>query len=402
MDLNPDSITAGAEPSPRKITILGSTGSIGCNTVELIENHPGDYMIEALTANRNVKLLAEQSLRLKPNMAVLADPEGYQELKEALAGTGIEAAAGADAVVEAADMPADWVMASIVGAAGLKPTLTAVRRGATIGLANKECLVSAGEVFVNEVVSHGATLLPVDSEHSAIFQVFDFDNADRVHRIILTASGGPFRESSLDQMAKMTPEQAVAHPNWDMGAKISVDSATMMNKGLELIEAFHLFPVSGDQIEILVHPQSVIHSMVDYVDGSVLAQLGTPDMRTPIAYALAWPKRMAAQAPRLDLEKIATLTFEAPDLDRFPALRLARQALDAGGAAPTVLNAANEVAVRHFLDKNIGFLDIVRIVGETLSAAPGGRLSNLDDVAEADAEARRIAEDLVFKHPKDD
>ncbi len=401
MDVNPEPIAPKTGQSPRSITILGSTGSVGCNTVELVENNPGDYVVEALTANSNIKLLVEQSLRLKPNTAVLADPEGYQALKESLAGTGIEAAAGPDALIEAADRPADWVMASIVGAAGLKPTLTAVRRGATIGLANKECLVSAGDMFVKEVVTNGATLLPVDSEHSAIFQVFDFDNAERVHRIILTASGGPFREASLDEMAKMTPEQAVAHPNWDMGAKISVDSATMMNKGLELIEALHLFPVSGDQIEILVHPQSVIHSMVDYVDGSVLAQLGTPDMRTPIAYALAWPKRMAAHAPRLDLAEIATLTFEAPDMDRFPALRLARQALNTGGAAPTVLNAANEVAVRHFLDKNIGFLDIARIVEETLIAAPDGRLANLDDVAEADAEARQIAEDLVLKHPKD-
>ena len=401
MDVVPETIAPKTEMTPRSITILGSTGSVGCNTVELIENNPSDYVVEALTANRNVTLLIEQSLRLKPNTAVLADPDGYHALKEGLAGTGIEAAAGPEALIEAAHRPADWVMASIVGAAGLKPTLTAVRRGATIGLANKECLVSAGDLFVKEVEIHGATLLPVDSEHSAIFQVFDFDNADRVHRIILTASGGPFRNSSLDEMAKMTPEQAVAHPNWDMGAKISVDSATMINKGLELIEAFHLFPVSGDQIEILVHPQSIIHSMVDYVDGSVLAQLGTPDMRTPIAYALAWPKRMAAHAPRLELGEIATLTFENPDMDRFPALRLARQALNSGGAAPTVLNAANEVAVRHFLDKNIGFLDIVQIVEETLIAAPDGRLDNLDDVAEADAEARRIAEDLVLKIPKD-
>ena len=401
MDVVPETIAPKTEMTPRSITILGSTGSVGCNTVELIENNPSDYVVEALTANRNVTLLIEQSLRLKPNTAVLADPDGYHALKEGLAGTGIEAAAGPEALIEAAHRPADWVMASIVGAAGLKPTLTAVKRGATIGLANKECLVSAGDLFVKEVEIHGATLLPVDSEHSAIFQVFDFDNADRVHRIILTASGGPFRETSLDEMAKMTPEQAVAHPNWDMGAKISVDSATMINKGLELIEAFHLFPVSGDQIEILVHPQSIIHSMVDYVDGSVLAQLGTPDMRTPIAYALAWPKRMVAHAPRLELGEIATLTFENPDMDRFPALRLARQALNSGGAAPTVLNAANEVAVRHFLDKNIGFLDIVRIVEETLIAAPDGRLDNLDDVAEADAEARRIAEDLVLKIPKD-
>jgi len=400
IDVNLGTPTDAKKPH-RNVTILGSTGSVGCNTVELIEKNPGDYTVEALTANRNVKLLAEQSERLKPKTAVLADPRGYKDLKAALSGTGIEVTAGPEAVIEAAAQPADWVMAAIVGAAGLKPTLTAVRRGATIGLANKECLVSAGDVFVKEVSSYGATLLPVDSEHSAIFQVFDFDNADRVRRIILTASGGPFREFSHAQMARVTPEQAVAHPNWDMGAKISVDSATMMNKGLELIEAFHLFPVTAKQIEILVHPQSVIHSMVDYVDGSVLAQLGTPDMRTPIAYALAWPKRMSSPAPRLELEEIATLTFEAPDYERFPALRLARQALEAGGAAPTILNAANEVAVRHFLDKNIGFLDIVRIVGETLSAAPGGPLRNLDDVAEADTEARRIAEELIGKFPKD-
>ncbi|MCH7832281.1 MAG: 1-deoxy-D-xylulose-5-phosphate reductoisomerase, partial [Proteobacteria bacterium] len=300
-------------------------------------------------------------------------------------------------VLEAADRPASWVMASIVGAAGLKPTLTAVRRGATVGLANKECLVSAGDVFVREVNSNGATLLPVDSEHSAIFQVFDFDNADRVERIILTASGGPFREFSLKEMADVTPEQAMDHPNWDMGAKISVDSATMMNKGLELIEAFHLFPVPEDRIEILVHPQSVIHSMVDYVDGSVLAQLGTPDMRTPIAYALAWPKRMAAPSPRLNLEEIATLTFEAPDTERFPALRLARQALKAGGSTPTVLNAANEVAVHHFLERKIGFLDISRVVEETLGTVPGGKLNNLDDVANADTEGRRVAEEIVAR-----
>ena len=382
---------------PRSVTILGSTGSVGSNTVGLIENNLNSFVVEALTANRNVKLLAEQARRLNPHSAVLADPEGYKELKESLAGTGIEVAAGPEAVIEAAGRPADWVMASIVGAAGLKPTLTAVRRGVTVGLANKECLVSAGDVFVKEVNSNGATLLPVDSEHSAIFQVFDFDNADRVQRIILTASGGPFREFSLDDMKKVTLEQALAHPNWDMGAKISIDSATMMNKGLELIEAFHLFPVTEKQIEILVHPQSVIHSMVDYVDGSMLAQLGTPDMRTPIAYALAWPKRMAAPAPRLALEEIATLTFEAPDTDRFPALRLAREALKTGGSAPTVLNAANEVAVHHFLERKIGFLDIVRVVGETLDAAPGSRIENLDDVAEADAEARRIAEELVSK-----
>ena len=395
MDLSPAKLAPDTDSGPRSVTILGSTGSVGCNTIDLIERNPNAFVVEALTANRNVKLLAEQARRLHPKTVVLADPEGYKALQEALAGTDIAVAAGPEAVIEAANQPADLVMASIVGAAGLKPTLAAIRRGATIGLANKECLISAGEVFVKEVSSSGATLLPVDSEHSAIFQVFDFDNADQVRRIILTASGGPFREFSLAEMAEVTPEQAVAHPNWDMGAKISIDSATMMNKGLELIEAYHLFPVPEDRIEILVHPQSVIHSLVDYVDGSVLAQLGTPDMRTPIAYALAWPKRMKAPAPRLALEEIGTLTFEAPDTERFPALRIARDALRAGGTAPTVLNAANEVAVHHFLDRKIGFLDIARIVEETLGIAPLDRLANLDDVAEADAEARRIAEGLV-------
>jgi len=399
MDMNPLKIDLedASVTSPRSVTILGSTGSVGCNTVDLIEANLEHFTVEALTANRNVERLADQARRLKAKTVVLADPEGYQDLKDALAGTDTYVAAGADAVVEAADQPADWVMASIVGAAGLKPALAAVRRGATIGLANKECLVSAGDVFVREVADHNATLLPVDSEHSAIFQVFDFDNADHIRRIILTASGGPFRQFTTEQMEAVTPEQAVAHPNWDMGAKISVDSATMMNKGLELIEAFHLFPVTSEQIEILVHPQSVIHSMVDYVDGSVLAQLGTPDMRTPIAYSLAWPKRMRTPAARLDLEDIATLTFEAPDPERFPALNLARHALETGGKAPTALNAANEVAVSHFLNKRIGFLDIVRIVGETLNAATWGRLENLDDVGQTDTEARKIAEDLVSR-----
>ncbi len=386
-----------AAVQPRSVTILGATGSVGRNTVDLIGRNRQAFVVEALTANRNVALLAEQARHLKPRLAVVAEDSGYKALKDALAGTDIEVAAGENAVAEAADRPAEWVMAAIVGAAGLRPTLTAVRRGATVGLANKECLVSAGDVFVREVKAHRATLLPVDSEHSAIFQVFDFDNADRVQRIILTASGGPFREFTRERMRTVTPEQAVAHPNWDMGAKISVDSATMMNKGLELIEAFHLFPVPEERIEILVHPQSVVHSLVDYVDGSVLAQLGTPDMRTPIAYALAWPKRMPAPAPRLALDEIGALTFEAPDTKRFPALRLARAALQRGGVQPTVLNAANEVAVRHFLDRRIGFLDIARIVEDTLAASPGGRLGDLDDVAEADKEARRIAENMIAK-----
>ena len=385
--------------APRSVTILGSTGSVGCNTIDLIQRHPDAFTVEALTANNSVALLAEQARALRPRLAVVADPKGYEDLKDALAGTSIECAAGPAAVVEAAARPADWVMAAIVGAAGLEPTLAAVRRGAIVALANKECLVSAGDLMMAEVRGNGATLLPVDSEHSAIFQVFEFDRADKVDRIILTASGGPFLGMDLAEMAGVTPEQAVAHPNWDMGAKISVDSATMMNKGLELIEAYHLFPVPEERIEILVHPQSIVHSMVAYVDGSVLAQMGTPDMRTPIAFALGWPERMVAPAARLALEEIGDLTFEAPDPVRFPALRVARHALQTGGGAPTILNAANEVAVQSFLSGRIGFLDIVRIVEHTLETAPNGKLENLEDVGEADAAARRIARSFISDGP---
>ncbi|HVO14769.1 MAG TPA: 1-deoxy-D-xylulose-5-phosphate reductoisomerase [Alphaproteobacteria bacterium] len=380
---------------PRRVTILGSTGSVGCNTIDLIERNPGAYVVQALTANRNAAALAEQARRLRPSMAVVADPGSYRALKDALAGTEITVAAGPEAVVEAASLPADWVMAGIVGAAGLEPTLAGIRQGAVVGLANKETLVCAGELVMAEIKRHGATLLPVDSEHSAIFQVFDFEQSERVERIILTASGGPFRTWTLEAMATVTPAQAVAHPNWDMGAKISVDSATMMNKGLEVIEAHHLFPVAEDRIEVIVHPQSVIHSMVEYVDGSVLAQLGSPDMRTPIAYALGWPERIAAPAARLDFKKVANLTFEAPDLMRFPALRLAREALQAGGAAPTILNAANEVAVRGFLDGRIGFLDIARIVERTLAAANRFAIANIADVHAVDAHAREIAGAMI-------
>ena len=379
----------------RGVTILGSTGSIGCNTVELVEARPDLYRVEALTANSRVDILAEQARRLKPRLAVVADESAYGALKDALAGTGIAVAAGAGAVVEAAQLPADWVMASIVGAAGLAPTLAAVRRGAVIGLANKECLVCAGALMTAEVVACGATLLPVDSEHSAIFQVLDATQPEAVEKIVLTASGGPFRRRSLAEMETMTPEQAVAHPNWSMGAKISVDSATMMNKGLELIEAHHLFAMPEERIDIVVHPQSVIHSMVSYVDGSVLAQLGSPDMRTPIAYALGWPKRIPAPAPRLDLAEIGQLTFEAPDPERFPALRLARHALQSGGSAPTVLNAANEVAVQAFLSRRIGFLDIARVVEQTLEAVDPVPPSSIDDVLAQDQRARVCARTLV-------
>ena len=386
---------ARAEAAPRSVSILGSTGSVGCNTVDLLMRQPGAFAVEALTANRNVKLLVEQALALRPRMVAIADQSCYRPLKDALIGSGIEVAAGPQAVIEAAVRPAEWVMASIVGAAGLEPTMAAVRRGAVIGLANKECLVCAGELMIAEIKKCGATLVPVDSEHSAIFQVFDFDGADKVEKIILTASGGPFRCTDAAKLAAVTPAQAVAHPNWDMGAKISVDSATMMNKGLELIEAFHLFPVKASQISIVVHPQSVIHSMVAYVDGSVLAQLGSPDMRTPLAYALAWPQRMPAPSPRLDLAAIGTLTFEEPDEQKFPALRLAREALRRGGTAPIVLNAANEVAVGSFLAEQIGFLDIPAVVDETLQRSSDGSIASIADVIAVDQEARRRAQGLV-------
>ena len=387
----PSAPTATGRDGRRRVTILGSTGSVGCSTVDLISRDRDAYEVVALTANGNAAALAAQALALRPEVAVVADERCYADLKDRLAGTGIEAAAGAAAVCEAAARPSDWVMSAIVGAAGLAPTLAAVRRGCVIGLANKETLVCAGALVMAEVARHGAILLPVDSEHSAIFQVFDFAQPRAVSRIVLTASGGPFREWEAEAMAAVTPAQAVAHPNWSMGAKISVDSATMMNKGLELIEAAHLFPLPEDRIEILVHPQSVIHSMVEYVDGSMLAQLGTPDMRTPIAYALGWPRRIAAPSPRLDLAAVAQLTFQPPDPVRFPALRLARHALQSGGCVPTLLNAANEVAVAKFLAGEIGFLDIARTVEGTIEKAEPLPLETLDDVLAADAEARRIA-----------
>ncbi len=381
----------GALAAPRHVTILGSTGSVGCNTLDLIERQPEAFAVEALTANDSVGRLAEQARRVGAKLAVVADSSRYQDLKEALAGSGVEVAAGARAVAEAAARPAEWVMAAIVGAAGLAPTLAAVRRGAIVALANKETLVCAGSLMTSEVVRHGATLLPVDSDHNAIFQVLDFERLDAVDRITLTASGGPFRTLSRAAMAEVTPKQAVAHPNWDMGAKISVDSATMMNKGLELIEAHHLFGLDEARIDILVHPQSVVHSMVAYSDGWVLAQMGQPDMRTPIAYTLAWPERMAAPVARLDLAEIGQLTFEAPDSERFPALRLARQALRAGGSAPTILNAANEVAVAGFLDGRLGFLGIADVVERTLETIDAVSLGGLDDVWRIDREARRLA-----------
>jgi 1-deoxy-D-xylulose-5-phosphate reductoisomerase len=383
--------------SPRRITILGSTGSVGTNTIDLLQRNPGAYEVMALTAHTNVALLAAQARELRPRLAVIADESCYGALKEALSGTNIAVAAGVAALEEAAQLEADLVMAAIVGAAGLKPTLAAAARGATVALANKECLVCAGEVMMAEVKRSGATLLPVDSEHSAIFQVFDFDNLEAIERIILTASGGPFLDMDIDQMKDVTPAQAVAHPNWDMGAKISVDSATMMNKGLEVIEASFLFPLDEERIEVLIHPESVVHSLVGYSDGSVLAQLGTPDMRTPIAYAMAWPERQGSPAARLDLAEIGQLTFRAPDPVRFPALNMAREALKTGGCAPTILNAANEVAVAGFLNGQIGFLEIYSVVAEVLGKGPVGTVATIEDVVAVDGKARELAHVEVEK-----
>ncbi|HBS23514.1 1-deoxy-D-xylulose-5-phosphate reductoisomerase, partial [Thalassospira sp.] len=333
----------------KSVCVLGVTGSVGSSTVDILKAHSDKYAVDAVTAHRNVQGLAKAAIELGAAMAVIADESLYEDLKSALSGTDILVAAGDEALVEAASRPSDIVIAAIIGAAGLKATLAAIRRGARVGLANKETLVCAGDLMMAEVAKYKATLIPVDSEHSAIFQVLEQKSVDKVDRILLTASGGPFREWSLDDMKSVSPKQALAHPNWDMGAKISIDSATMMNKGLELIEACRLFPVPEERIEVVVHPQSVVHSMVEYSDGSVLAQLGSPDMRTPIAYALSWPERIRVDVARLDFATIGQLNFTAPDMKRFPALRLAREALRAGGTVPTVLNAANEIAVGAFL-----------------------------------------------------
>ncbi|HLY44211.1 MAG TPA: 1-deoxy-D-xylulose-5-phosphate reductoisomerase [Stellaceae bacterium] len=380
---------------PRRVTILGSTGSIGHSTVDLLLRNRDAFTVEALTANHNAALLAEQAKALGARFAAVADPAEYPALKEALSGTGIAIACGRAALVEAVERPADWVMAGIVGAAGLEPTLAAVRQGRIVAFANKEVLVSAGSLFMREVAAHGATLLPVDSEHNAIWQCFDFTRVEGIEKITLTCSGGPFREHSLAAMRDATPDQAVAHPTWRMGAKISVDSATLMNKGLELIEAHYLFQLPGERIDIVVHPQSIVHGLVTYCDGSVLAHLGSPDMRTPIAYALGWPGRAVSPSKRLDLAEVGRLTFEAPDPERFPALRLAREALERGGAGPTVLNAANETAVHAFLAGQIGFLDIAATVERTLEAIPGGDLDSLEDVYNLDRAARETATRLL-------
>jgi len=379
----------------KSISILGATGSVGLSTIDLIRRSSEAFEVVALTAHSRVKELSALALEFKPKLVVIGDAAKYEELKTLLEGSNIECAAGAEAIIDAATLPSDIVMAAIVGAAGLRPTLAAVRRGATVALANKECLVCAGDLMMQEVLDHGACLLPVDSEHNAIFQVFETEHPQAVRKLTLTASGGPFLNREASTFANITPAEAVAHPNWDMGAKISVDSATLMNKGLEVIEAYHLFPVERDQIDVIVHPQSVIHSMVEYVDGSTLAQLGAPDMRIPIASCLAWPSRMPVPAEKLDLATIGSLTFQKPNYEKFRCLALARDAMAAGGAAPATLNAANEVAVAGFLAGKIGFLDISSIVEETLGRCDMKAPHSLTSVFEIDGEARRIAASLI-------
>jgi 1-deoxy-D-xylulose-5-phosphate reductoisomerase len=383
----------------RRVTVLGSTGSIGVSTLDVIAHARQTYgadvfPIEALTAQSNVDALAEQARRFKPRLAVIGDETLGGQLKDLLSGTGVETASGYAAIIEAAAHPSDVVMVAIVGAASLAPALAAVKRGATIALANKECIVAAGDIFRRAVAEGGATLIPVDSEHNAAFQLLNFDEAHAIERVTLTASGGPFRDWSIERMAVATPEQAVAHPNWSMGAKISVDSATLMNKGLELIEAHFLFSLEPEKLAVLVHPQSIVHCLVSYADGSTLAHLSAPDMRTPIAHALAWPRRMSSPSRRLDLAMLNKLTFEAPDPRRFPCLGLAQDCLRSGGLAPTILNAANEVAVQAFLGRRIGFLDIARVVEDTLSArAPNGSAapSDVEGVLDVDRQARNLA-----------
>ncbi len=389
---------------PQRISILGATGSVGTTTLELIAHHGTKFSVDALTANTNAQLLARQARQFNAKFAVVADENAYSELCEALSGSGIEVAAGKSGLIEAAERPVDCVIASIVGTSGLDPTLAAIKKGQRVGLANKECLVCAGDLFMHEVVRSQATLLPVDSEHSAIFQLFDFDRPERVDKIILTASGGPFLNVTLEVMENATPEMALKHPNWNMGRKISIDSATMMNKGLELIEAYHLFPVSIDQLDVLIHPNSVVHSLVQYCDGSVLAHLGTPDMCIPIAYALTWPDRIECPVKPLNLAQIGTLSFEELCNDRFPALALCRQALQTGGCGPTILNAANEIAVEKFLAHHIGFGDIARIIEEVMEQADQDSMmkkaSDLHEIAAVDAYARQQALMTVAKLEK--
>jgi len=394
VDLTGAALRDAGRCSPRRVTVLGATGSIGRATLDLIAAAPeGSFDVQALVASGNAAALAEAARRVRARLAVVADERALPELRAALAGTGIATAAGAAAVVEAASMPTDWTMAGIVGAAGLAPTLAAVAQGGIVAIANKECLVCAGAALMARARAAGTVLLPVDSEHNAIFQAIDGGGLESIESIVLTASGGPFWGWSIAQMAEASPAQAVAHPVWRMGAKISVDSATMMNKGLEIIEAAHLFSLPDDRIDVLVHRQALVHGLVYYADRSVVATLAPPDMHTPIAHTLAWPRRMAVSLPKLDLAAAGSLSFERPDPARFPALGLARAALRAGGTAPAVLNAANEVAVRLFLDGRIGFLSIAALIEAVLGRVTATAAEDLEAVLAADAEARQVAEE---------
>ena len=388
-----------AMAAPRSVTILGATGSIGASTIDLLKRNPSRYRVEAVSANRNGRALARIARELDARFAAVAHDGAYADLKEDLAGSGIEAAAGPAAMIEAARRPADWVMAAIAGATGLEPTLAAVERGGTVALANKECLVCAGALFMRRAALKGTKVLPVDSEHNALFQALSAGRREDVVRLVLTASGGPFRTWPMDAIRAATPAQALKHPNWSMGPKVTIDSATLMNKGLELIEAHHLFAMESAGIDVVVHPQSIVHGLVEFRDGSVIAQLGPPDMRIPIAHCLAWPTRIEGPGPRLDLARIATLTFEAPDVQRFPALSLARRALEAGNGAPTVLNAANEVAVAEFIAERLPFPGIPALVEATLEAAHRqGALrepASVEDALAIDHIARSLARNLL-------
>ena len=395
MGMNTSEPMITSHRSVRTVTVLGCTGSVGTQTIELLTHQPDNFRVRALVAGRNARLLAQQAMTLHAELAVVADEAAYQTLNDALAGTNTQVACGWAAVIQAAEMDADWTMAAITGAAGLAPTLAAIRRGAHIGLANKEALVCAGDLMLRAVADAGATLLPVDSEHNAIFQSLADGNRGSVEKIVLPPSGGRCRTACGAYMPRATRDAALRHPVWSMGAKISIDSATMMNKGLELIEAARLFSLEETAIEVLVHPQSVIHGMVYFHDGSVMAQLGSPDMRIPIAHTLAWPRRMATVSRRLDLAAVSRLEFADPDLVRFPALRLAREALQAGGGTPTILNAANEVAVEAFLQRQIGFLHIAETVDRVLQQLGTPEVASLDEVIALDKLGRRTAHDLI-------
>jgi len=391
--------TRKAAVAPRRVTILGATGSIGASTIDVVKHEPERYCVEAVASGGRAAALAQLARDIGARFAAVADPNAYRDLKDALSGTAIEPAAGPDAVIEAARRPADWIIGAISGASGLAPMLAALEQGSTVALANKECLVCAGQLFMRSAARTGATVLPVDSEHNAIFQAMAGGRREDVKRIILTASGGPFRTWTSEQMRAVTPEQALKHPNWSMGPKVTIDSATLMNKGLELIEAHHIFALPASQIDVLVHPQSIVHGLVEFRDGSVLAQLGSPDMRTPIAHCLAWPERIDGRAAQLDLAKVANLSFAEPDLERFPALGLARTALESGNGATTILNAANEVAVAEFLASRLGFAGISVLVEATLDAASQrGLMREPESVGEAlaiDHDSRSLARALL-------